>query len=158
MLVCVCVLRFCCFIEDGQDDLWAEIWKLRSKPYGYLKSVPRRSNSRDRPYGGNILNMFKEQQGSSCGVSGIIFLFTFRVDFSGPLKKYKSRLWFFFVSCYEIFQLYTKVEDKKPSWIHHSDWSLICCRIYFISLPPTPHRHIHTYTLLPFLGWSNILK
>lgn len=31
--------------------------------------------------GGNILVMFKEEQGGSCGVSGIIFLFTFRVVF-----------------------------------------------------------------------------
>lgn len=45
--------------------------------------------------GGNILAIFEEQQGGSCGVSGIIFLFTFRVDFLGPLKKSKSTYDFF---------------------------------------------------------------
>lgn len=150
MLVCVCVLRFCCFIEDGQDDLWAEIWKLRSKPYGYLKSVPRRSNSRDRPYGGNILNMFKEQQGSSCGVSGIIFLFTFRVDFSGPLKKYKSRLWFFFFKLLWNFPTIHKSRGQE-TLMNPSLRLIINILPYLFHLPPAhstqTHTHIHPTAL-----------
>jgi len=51
------------------------------------KHSKKRQQQGQRLCGGSILGMFEEQQVGSCGVSGIIFLFTLRVDFLGPLKK-----------------------------------------------------------------------